>query len=56
MEQKELNIFELALMDQRNQALNEAAYWRAEATKAQAELAALKKPDLVPVVPVEPPK
>ena len=52
---KQLDPFSIILMEQRNGALNEAAYWKAEASVLQSRLTTLtaqqakpKKPAKVP--------
>ena len=41
---QQIDPFTAAIIEQRNGALNEAAFWRAEAMKAQSLLAAAKPP------------
>lgn len=40
--QQQVDAFAVTLMEQRNAALNEAAYWKAQAIKLQAENTELK--------------
>lgn len=52
--QQQVDNFTLVIIEQRNEALNQLAYWRAKAIEAQAKLVALQpKPEAKPKEPAD---